>query len=56
MPHLYRATKEVVHTHNAGALFQTMLQRMDEEAKRRALPAPPIDIKAETIEPDEPDR
>ena len=56
MPHVYRATKEVVHTHNAGALFQTMLQRMDEEAKRRALPAPPIDLKAETIEPDEPDR
>jgi hypothetical protein len=54
MPDPYRATKEVVHTHNAGALFQTMLQRMDEEAKRRALPAP-IDVKAETIKPEQPD-
>jgi hypothetical protein len=46
----YRPTKEVVHTHNAGALFQSMLQRMDAEAKLR-LPAPQvIDVKAEGVE------
>jgi len=46
--------KEVQHTHNAGALFQAFLKRMDEEAKRRALRAP-IDVVATDV-PDEPER
>ena len=29
----YRPTKEVIHTHNAGALFQEFLARMDAQAK-----------------------
>ena len=33
MPEPYRPSKEVVHTHNAGALFQEFLKRMDERAK-----------------------
>ena len=35
MPGLYRETKEVVHTHNAGLLFQKVLERMDAQAKVR---------------------
>jgi hypothetical protein len=33
MPDPYRPSKEVVHTHNAGALFQEFLKRMDEQKK-----------------------
>ena len=33
MPEKYREVKEVQHTHNAGALFQTFLKRMDEAKK-----------------------
>ena len=33
MPDKYREIKEVQHTHNAGALFQEFLKRMDERAK-----------------------
>ena len=33
MPDKYREVKEVQHTHNAGALFQAFLKRMDERAK-----------------------
>ena len=33
MPGEYRETKEVVHTHNAGLLFQKVLERMDAQAK-----------------------
>ena len=33
MPDKYREIKEVQHTHNAGALFQAFLKRMDERAK-----------------------
>jgi hypothetical protein len=51
MPDPYRPTKEVLHTHNAGALFQTMLARMDEDAKAKLLPAP----KVIDITPDEDD-
>ena len=32
MPTPYSETKEVLHTHNAGALFQEFLKRMDERA------------------------
>jgi hypothetical protein len=53
IPDPYRASKEIVHTHNAGALFQDMLKRMDEEAKRRQLAPPVIDI-VDTDVPDEP--
>jgi hypothetical protein len=36
----YRETKEVMHTHNAGALFQEFLKRMDDRAKQlEQLPA-----------------
>ena len=41
MPGQYRESKEVVHTHNAGALFQKVLERMDAQAK---LPPPMIDV------------
>ena len=34
MPDKYREVKEVQHTHNAGALFQAFLKRMDERAKQ----------------------
>jgi hypothetical protein len=34
IPHPYRETKEVLHTHNAGALFQEFLKRMDDRAKQ----------------------
>ena len=34
MPDKYREVKEVQHTHNAGALFQAFLKRMDERAPR----------------------
>ena len=33
MPGQYREQKEVVHTHNAGKLFQAVLERMDAQAK-----------------------
>ena len=42
MPDKYREIKEVQHTHNAGALFQAFLKRMD-DAKR----AEPLLIKAD---------
>ena len=48
MPGEYREAKEVVHTHNAGLLFQRVLERMDAQAKQ-ALSAPTI-IEAEVIE------
>ena len=50
MPGQYRETKEVVHTHNAGLLFQKVLERMDAQAKV----APPliIDVHAEEVRPD----
>ena len=35
-PGKYRKTKEVVHTHNAGALFQRILERMDARDRRQA--------------------
>ena len=38
MPGQYRETKEVVHTHDAGLLFQKVLERMDAQAKG----APPL--------------
>ena len=41
-PSQYRETKEVVHTHNAGALFQKVLERMDDRAKLEQLPAPKV--------------
>ena len=34
IPERYREVKEVQHTHNAGALFQQFLKRMDERAKQ----------------------
>ena len=34
MPDKYREVKEVQHTHNAGALFQAFLKRMDDRAKK----------------------
>ena len=37
MPEKYREIKEVQHTHNAGALFQAFLKRMDERAKEPKL-------------------
>ena len=37
----YRPTKEVQHTHNAGALFQEFLKRMDDAQK---LAPPLIDV------------
>jgi hypothetical protein len=33
MPDKYREVKEVQHTHNAGALFQAFLKRMDDAKK-----------------------
>jgi hypothetical protein len=33
LPGRYRLSKEVVHTHNAGALFQEFLKRMDDQKK-----------------------
>ena len=33
MPDKYREVKEVQHTHNAGALFQAFLKRMDERGQ-----------------------
>ena len=49
MPGQYRETKEVEHTHNAGLLFQKVLERMDQQAKL----APPtiIDVVAEEVRP-----
>ena len=47
MPDPYRPSKEVVHTHNAGALFQEFLKRMDEQKK---LTHQIVDLKAETME------
>ena len=44
MPDKYREIKEVQHTHNAGALFQAFLKRMD-EAKQLAAPKV-IDVRA----------
>ena len=38
MPGQYRETKEVIHTHDAGKLFQAVLERMDAHAKG----APPL--------------
>ena len=35
MPDKYREIKEVQHTHNAGALFQAFLKRMDEQSQGR---------------------
>ena len=46
MPGQYRESKEVVHTHNAGLLFQKVLERMDAQAKI----APTTIIDAEVIE------
>ena len=46
MPGQYRETKEVVHTHNAGMLFQKVLERMDAQAKG----APPLLESAPIIE------
>ena len=43
----YRPTKEVVHTHNAGAMFQEFLKRMDDQAKL----APPM-LTSAPIEPE----
>ena len=36
MPDKYREVKEVQHTHNAGALFQAFLKRMDEQGQAGA--------------------
>jgi hypothetical protein len=43
----YRETKEVLHTHNAGALFQRLLERMEANAKANV----PL-LEAEVIEVD----
>jgi hypothetical protein len=52
IPDPYRPSKEVLHTHNAGALFQTVLQRMEEEAKAKALEGPKtIDVSPVLAEP-----
>ena len=40
--------KEVQHTHNAGALFQAFLKRMDERAKAEV---PMLEAKAIDAEP-----
>jgi hypothetical protein len=45
----YREIKEVQHTHNAGAMFQEFLKRMDDRAKAQQLEHKPI-LEAETIE------
>jgi hypothetical protein len=37
IPERYREIKEVQHTHNAGALFQEFLKRMDAKAKEHKL-------------------
>ena len=47
MPDKYREIKEVQHTHNAGALFQAFLKRMD-EAKQLAAPKV-IDVRAVSL-------
>ena len=39
MPDPYRPSKKVVHTHNAGALFQEFLKRMDDKANQLDLEA-----------------
>ena len=51
MPGQYRESKEVVHTHNAGVLFQKVLERMDAQAKL----APPtvINIEAVKVRPED---
>ena len=46
MPDKYREIKEVQHTHNAGALFQAFLKRMDDAKK-----AEPVMLGAKTISP-----
>ena len=51
MPGQYRETKEVVHTHNAGLLFQKVLERMDAQAK---LPPPMIDVSHTLAQDDQP--
>ena len=48
-PEKYREIKEVQHTHNAGAMFQEFLKRMDDRAKAQQLEHKPI-LEAETIE------
>ena len=50
MPDKYREIKDVQHTHNAGALFQAFLKRMD-EAKKAELP---IMLEAQVVEVDLP--
>ena len=49
MPGQYRETKELVHTHNAGLLFQKVLERMDAQAKG-ATPLL-IDVQVEEVRP-----
>ena len=48
-PEKYRETKEVLHTHNAGKLFQEFLQRMDDAAKLSS-PKPMLLTKDEAID------
>ena len=54
MPEKYREIKEVQHTHNAGALFQAFLKRMDERAKEPKLleAKPVIDVDVSPGSPD----
>jgi hypothetical protein len=49
----YRPTKEVVHTHNAGAMFQEFLRRMDERAKQLDVAVEPRRIEAQEAEVNE---
>lgn len=62
MPGQYRETKEVVHTHNAGLLFQKVLERMDAQAKGAppllecapsdgVRPGPVIDVQVDEVSP-----
>jgi hypothetical protein len=45
----YRPTKEVVHTHNAGALFQQFLKRMDDAKRLEDHSTKVIDVVAEPV-------
>ena len=53
MPAQYRETKEVVHTHNAGLLFQKVLERMDAQAKQHGcnMPENIIDVQCVEVRP-----
>jgi len=52
LPDKYKETKEVMHRHEAGALFQRFLERMDEAAKAQPplLVTSPLPIEAQAID------